>query len=95
MKSEQMKSNKTGSHITGRATNEHWNGSNAPPPPPALVHPQNGGKKLQLWKKKGKKKSQVVILPKAALSASTKKIGPRGAVDGGRSLMLTRGDRPL
>lgn len=72
MKSEQMKSNKTGSHITGRATNEHWNGSNALPPSPALVPPQNGGKKLQLWKKK-EKKSQVVILPKAALSASTKK----------------------
>lgn len=47
MKSEQMKSNKTGSHITGRATNEHWNGSN--PPPPTEM-----GKKAPALGKKGK-----------------------------------------
>lgn len=59
--SEQMKSNKTGSHITGRATNGHWNGSNSPPP---LCLNKNGGKAIRSGKKKSKKKSKLSFCPK-------------------------------
>lgn len=69
MKSEQMKSNKTGSNITIRALNGHWHGSN-------LFSCVSTGK----WEKgishrpTRKKKMQVVILPEAQLTASTKNV---------------------
>lgn len=61
--SEQMKSNKIGSHITGRATNGHWNGSHFF----SCFDKETGEKSHQLWSKK-----QVVISPEAQLTASTK-----------------------
>lgn len=90
MKSEQMKSNKTGSHITIRAPNGHWHGSNLF----FLCFCRKMGKshQLQTHKKRGKK--QVVILPEAQLTASTKKMyGLRRALcDRGKPVILIKKD---
>lgn len=74
MQSEQMKSNKTGSHITGRATNGHWHGSNLFFS--CVSTGKNGGKSHQ--PQSGKKKASCYFARSAA--NCIKKVGLSGGV---------------